>query len=303
MSNWLVHHGIQGQQWGVRNGPPYPLNRGKGKTNKKTQNSRIDDSVESGEYAIKKYKNPTIERIKMQFRADAIWSAIYSVGSYIPGLNMALYIGSQAKDLYYKKKNWYKKEGQPESLKDLPRKTEKTTTEEDLKVNNPKRKKEGGINNCVNCTVNMEMRARGYDTVARSAGVGQYTSAWKNWFDIKDSDIKMVEKGDYKARLKNRKQYANDQYNKLMNELEAFGDGARGYLGVSYEGFSAGHAMFWKVENGRAAIYDGQSGKTDVDWVISMSDPDKYRYIRLDNKKVKDEVGTMIRSNPKRGKK
>lgn len=25
MSDWLVHHGIEGQQWGVRNGPPYPL--------------------------------------------------------------------------------------------------------------------------------------------------------------------------------------------------------------------------------------------------------------------------------------
>lgn len=25
-SNYLMHHGIQGQKWGVRNGPPYPLN-------------------------------------------------------------------------------------------------------------------------------------------------------------------------------------------------------------------------------------------------------------------------------------
>lgn len=26
----LYHHGIKGQKWGVRNGPPYPLNRQKG---------------------------------------------------------------------------------------------------------------------------------------------------------------------------------------------------------------------------------------------------------------------------------
>lgn len=25
----LYHHGIEGQRWGVRNGPPYPLKRGK----------------------------------------------------------------------------------------------------------------------------------------------------------------------------------------------------------------------------------------------------------------------------------
>lgn len=24
-SDWLMHHGIQGQKWGVRNGPPYPI--------------------------------------------------------------------------------------------------------------------------------------------------------------------------------------------------------------------------------------------------------------------------------------
>lgn len=28
---WLAHHGIKGQSWGVRNGPPYPLEQGNGK--------------------------------------------------------------------------------------------------------------------------------------------------------------------------------------------------------------------------------------------------------------------------------
>lgn len=28
-SNYLMHHGIQGQKWGVKNGPPYPLGSGK----------------------------------------------------------------------------------------------------------------------------------------------------------------------------------------------------------------------------------------------------------------------------------
>lgn len=27
MSGYLIHHGIKGQQWGVQNGPPYPLSR------------------------------------------------------------------------------------------------------------------------------------------------------------------------------------------------------------------------------------------------------------------------------------
>lgn len=27
----LYHHGVKGQKWGVRNGPPYPLDRSDGK--------------------------------------------------------------------------------------------------------------------------------------------------------------------------------------------------------------------------------------------------------------------------------
>ena len=27
MDNYLVHHGILGQKWGVQNGPPYPLSK------------------------------------------------------------------------------------------------------------------------------------------------------------------------------------------------------------------------------------------------------------------------------------
>ena len=27
MDNYIQHHGIEGQKWGIKNGPPYPLNR------------------------------------------------------------------------------------------------------------------------------------------------------------------------------------------------------------------------------------------------------------------------------------
>ena len=55
--NYLVHHGIKGQHWGVQNGPPYPLgssqksasekksagktiSKGSGSTGKKSVNKR-----------------------------------------------------------------------------------------------------------------------------------------------------------------------------------------------------------------------------------------------------------------------
>lgn len=39
-SPFLEHHGIKGQKWGVRNGPPYPL-----KLKKRWGFKKIDDSV------------------------------------------------------------------------------------------------------------------------------------------------------------------------------------------------------------------------------------------------------------------
>jgi len=39
----LVHHGIKGQKWGVRNGPPYPLDRSK------KSDTIVEDAIKSGE--------------------------------------------------------------------------------------------------------------------------------------------------------------------------------------------------------------------------------------------------------------
>lgn len=40
MANQLYHHGIEGQRWGVRNGPPYPLTT---EARKKTKEQAISE--------------------------------------------------------------------------------------------------------------------------------------------------------------------------------------------------------------------------------------------------------------------
>ena len=48
---YLMHHGIRGQKWGVKNGPPYPLNASdKSSAEKNTQRIKI----------IKKMRTPNI---------------------------------------------------------------------------------------------------------------------------------------------------------------------------------------------------------------------------------------------------
>ena len=48
-SHQLFHHGVKGQKWGIRNGPPYPLE-------KSHKNSIIEEAMSSGK--VKKTINP-----------------------------------------------------------------------------------------------------------------------------------------------------------------------------------------------------------------------------------------------------
>lgn len=47
----LIHHGIKGQKWGVKNGPPYPLGEG--------NKSRAEKRASSGRHASKKESSPS----------------------------------------------------------------------------------------------------------------------------------------------------------------------------------------------------------------------------------------------------
>lgn len=51
----LAHYGVKGQKWGIRNGPPYPINRSDKKPvakplgRGKLRNKIVDDAIRSGE--------------------------------------------------------------------------------------------------------------------------------------------------------------------------------------------------------------------------------------------------------------
>lgn len=73
-SNYLMHHGILGQKWGKRNGPPYPLNQSqKSKAEKKREDSKGSKTQETSQ---QKKKHLTDEQKRKLIRNGAIAAGV-----------------------------------------------------------------------------------------------------------------------------------------------------------------------------------------------------------------------------------
>lgn len=85
-SNTLSHHGIDGQRWGVKNGPPYPLERGKKKkrsllgriiSRKKEKPKYEDENKELNKKKLLNEGNATdVLKYKNELTTDELRSAL-----------------------------------------------------------------------------------------------------------------------------------------------------------------------------------------------------------------------------------
>jgi len=282
----LEHHGIKGQKWGVRRFQ-----------NKDGSLTPLGKTRYSGEYKLK-YESPMTDTVK----SFAKNFASHTLASLIPGyatVHNAFVLASYATTIRntIDGKDYTKSEGSLEKLSDLKKKSDTQSNDisvDDKKVNPRFGQQAGKVNNCMYCSATMEMRQRGYDVIARSKAKGTYTSAFKEWFD----GVDIVKPNVQRNPKESRKNYTQRVYNQVCNDIEKFGNGARGFVTVAYEKVNSGHAMYWKVDNGRVSFYDGQNGSTKNDRIFGLSNAASYAYGRLDNCKLKDGVTEVCRSNP-----
>lgn len=281
----LIHYGVKGMKWGVRRTPEQLGHKTRG-------------VLSNGTYVLKKYTSPTIEEMKSIPKRIGVGV----LASLIPGgylLYNANIVRQNISSL--DGKDYTKKEGQYEKLSELKRKDNPTNIDDDLKKTNPRLgNQKGKVNNCTFCSVALEMRQRGYDVRARSKAQGAVVEKlYSNMFE----NFKMQKVRIPRNQKESRKNYVNRSYNTLCNQIEKFGNGARGYIGVNWENANSGHAMYWKVDNNTVKFYDGQSGKKNLDRLFALADPRSYEYARLDNLNLKEGVTEAVISNERRGNK
>ena len=161
-----------------------------------------------------------------------------------------------------------------------------------LKAVNPKHDTYGTVNNCQYCVVAMDMRERGYDVQARLRNDGGYEKDIRKWYNNPPNfthlQVKPLAKDETNDSMRER------AYNVMLNRLEEQGDGARGYFGVEFM-WGGGHAMYYKVENGKVNIYNPQNTNDDVTNILAMTNPNGFSYLRLDNLTPRnDGVGDAV---------
>ena len=166
-----------------------------------------------------------------------------------------------------------------------------------LEAVNPKHDRYGTVNNCQYCVVAADMRERGYDVQARLRNDGGYEKDISKWYNnppkFTHLTVPPLTKDESNDSRRER------AYSMMMKRLEKQGEGARGYFGVEFM-WGGGHAMYYKVENGKVNIYNPQNTNDDITNMLAMAHPNGFSYLRLDNLTPREDgVGDAVISRKK----
>lgn len=313
--DYLEHHGIIGQKWGKRHGPPYPLSgkvsaavkRGdnpktkssdtvygdakkKTATKSKVKKAKVDHMKEDDPDEEKYRKSQAVASMVMStlgvaagvaVNAAMISSGVINPVALVMPLASSVGIVAAAKELHDAKK--------ANKLVEKLNKERAANTKIDKKTGLKLKQKEmtreedlkqvnpGYKNFQPNTKSNCMLCTTTYDIRRR----GYDVTAQKAAVGYSDDDIKKWYKN---AKVKEVK--ATGTASLIRNtkqELVAQGEGARGNLMITWSGANSGHSMAYEVQGGKVVIYDAQSNEVirNPDKILSMSRAASY--VRLDN--------------------
>lgn len=252
----LYHHGIKGQKWGVKNGPPYPLST----NNKRNKQSEHIDKNKKNKYNKSIYIGKTGE---VCINSDMLYT---SIGILAPALILA---GRFAVSNMLKRHTERKQAANINSKEDLPKKKRQGTIESDMKAVNPNYTNDGTNNgytqNCMYCTAIYDLRRRGFDVTAHSRGDGGRDGEIKQWYQ--DAKIE---------------RYGNNR-EKMLKSLLAQGEGARGYISAGSSKYLFAHAIAYEVRKGNVEIIDAQLNKKWSPEEFANTFDCQFAAARLDN--------------------
>lgn len=275
-NNELTHHGISGQRWGVRNGPPYPLDQ-------KTHNQVVSDKNKNNEQGLIP---------ELMIGASIIWSIDSAINGPITRLikrvkqNKKTQKSKELNDAVIgdiAEHKDYSKESMPKSIEG------DHSINEDMAAVNPYyagASVPGTTNNCALCSFTYDLRRRGYDVTAKPSIEGNYDDVLMN--DLYEGAHVDVVRG-------------RDWYEVYDKAAQKYPEGARGVVGA-YGVFGGGHAMSWEIHDGKLEIIDAQRNvRSSPEELALCLFKSSGEFIRTDNLNVRPEGIAKISSELKDG--
>lgn len=282
----LYHHGIKNQRWGVRNGPPYPLDAKVSRRIKRRGQEKL--RVSAKEYQAKRHKAKAYERSgtqKFQYKRDRELQEVVAASEVMNEFgeykNVADILGDDKEHdfgLVTKKESIHDRveriHSQNANLKNLDNYLFSGDLETLLSYTNinPGFKEENGTtNNCVKCTSALACNMMGYSGVAAGRSYqGALDSASTYYFD-------------------GAKQYKEWGDVNIYDRLTKGGRNSFGEIIGKYPNGAGGHSMFYFCNsNGELRVKDGQIDKT-----YNIDDPegigqffDQYGFSKDDGAKI-----------------
>lgn len=250
--NYIAHHGILGQKWGKRNGPPYPL--GADQHSAREKKAGYESSIAGKSLRLSPgAKKAIIIGAAVVATGLAAWGGYTlaksgkldewtSAGrSALKGVSPVL--GGEAGDAY---------EAKETVLGGLP-KTINETIESSLANANPLKGTPESQNNCGPSSI---------AGILRTMGVNATAKASPNYEMVNLAGV-VEECFNFDNRNANIKEGSAVVFGKspeAAGELlkKRFGDNARGVCRIPY---GAGHNIAWIIENGKTSFYDFQYGQ------------------------------------------
>lgn len=282
LDEYLTHHGIKGQKWGVRNGPPYPLGaEDHSASEKKAGWQKSLDMGKKKPDNKKQGKDEEKGLTDKQKRAIKIGAGI-AVGLLAVYGTYKLADSGELHRLAEKGKAFVN--GSPPTWKKNPNLADSNMSVNEIYVKvvngiNPGgTNRFGGSRNCRRCTFAYEIARRGFDVQATSAltGTGQTSIGMYNATHdtpVKGGLIRQLMRMSKDEEVFNYVRRAAENNNltgtkidvgrstcakDIFEALSKNPNGSRGELCISFSGRSSGHSMAWEIVQGKPVIFDCQ---------------------------------------------